>query len=163
MKTSTLAVIVILILIIGGGVWYFMPTAAPQPAAPVVSVTDTGPAPIPGPSGVQVSISTSTAATSSEVHLTATGFSPKSVTIKRGGTVTFINDTTGKMWVASGDHPSHTAYASTTLKEHCGDEVDVSFDECKAANTYSFTFQKPGNWNYHNHLTPTQFGTIVVE
>ena len=55
------------------------------------------------------------------------------------------------MWVASDVHPTH-------------DELP-GFDQLEgveAGNDYSFTFEEVGEWTYHNHLVPTDTGTIVV-
>lgn len=98
--------------------------------------------------------STATPATPSTVtvNYTSNGFSPDPVTIKVGDTVTFVNQNGGGMWVASGPHPVHTDYPE--------------FDEKKAVSTggsYEFTFTKVGSWSYHNHLSPSKRGTVIVE
>ena len=41
------------------------------------------------------------------VTYTDTGFAPLSVTIKKGTTVTFVNESSRGMWVASAVHPTH--------------------------------------------------------
>jgi plastocyanin len=99
------------------------------------------------------------------VHLTSSGFSPKSVTVAKGGTVTFINDTTGNMWVASAQHPTHTVYDGTDRAAHCtaGYTGAKPFDQCANGNTYNFAFNKVGSINYHNHSNSSQFGTVVVQ
>lgn len=100
------------------------------------------------------------------VTLTNEGFSPKTVTIKKGQTVTWLNQASMDMWVASSVHPVHSAYSGTTLQQHCPDAQNSSFDACQGfskGSTYSFTFDKVGSWNYHNHLDPNQTGTVVVE
>ena len=100
------------------------------------------------------------------VTYTNNGFSPKTITIKKGDSVTFINQSSGGMWVASDAHPSHTAYSGTSRADHCPDESNTSFDECKsvsAGESWSFTFDKVGSWNYHNHVNPSNIGTVVVE
>jgi plastocyanin len=100
---------------------------------------------------------------SATVTLTANGFTPNKVTIKKGGTVTWQNDSTGKMWVASASHPTHTVYSGTTLQQHCGSGDADAFDECgNSAKSYSFTFDKAGTWYYHNHSNAPQTGTVVV-
>jgi plastocyanin len=98
----------------------------------------------------------------SSVTYTATGFSPKSVTIKRGQSVTWTNQGGGNMWVASAPHPQHTAYSGTSLDDHCPDANNDSLDACGAKNVYTFTFDKAGTWQYHNHAAPSNFGTVIV-
>lgn len=80
------------------------------------------------------------------------GFSPKSLTVPAGTTVTFVNNSDSSMWVASSPHPVHTDLPG--------------FDELEGAKKgekYSFTFVKKGAWKYHNHLSPPDFGAITVE
>src|SRR3989344_471350 len=84
------------------------------------------------------------------------GFSPKSITVKKGGTVTFTNNSTHGMWVAVAMHPTHDAYDGTAMSEHClgGAALGDAFDQChvvEAGESWSYTFTKAGSWNYHNH------------
>ncbi|MEK7547226.1 MAG: hypothetical protein AAB536_03565, partial [Patescibacteria group bacterium] len=76
------------------------------------------------------------------------GFSPSTVTVKQGGVVTFVNQGDGRMWVASGPHPTHEGYYGTTKNQHCasGYGGPAPFDQCSIGATYSFTFGKTGNW-----------------
>ena len=113
---------------------------------------------------VQVTIET---AKTYEVIYTDSGFSPSPLAIKVGDTVVFKNqNSSGGMWVASGQHPSHMAYSGTSLGQHCPDTTNTAFDECKSdqpGQSWSFTFQKQGEWGYHNHVRATHFGKITVE
>lgn len=80
------------------------------------------------------------------------GFEPKSVTVKSGTSVIWKNDADNSVWVASAPHPAHTDYPG--------------FDQLKGVGkgeSYTFTFTKVGKWNYHNHLKPGDWGTVVVE
>jgi plastocyanin len=96
------------------------------------------------------------------VTYTSSGFSPDPVTIKQGGTVTFVNKSNGGMLVASNAHPTHTQYSGTSRQQHCPDTAGTAFDQCVAGSTYTFTFQKVGSWNYHNHVNADDGGTINV-
>lgn len=84
----------------------------------------------------------------SEVNLTDQGFSPATITVKKGETVKFTNKSSSQMWVASDPHPTHTDYPG--------------FDELQMADSYSFTFDNVGTWGFHNHLNPSTKGTVVV-
>ncbi|BCX15823.1 MAG: hypothetical protein KatS3mg098_052 [Candidatus Parcubacteria bacterium] len=102
----------------------------------------------------------------SVVTYTNSGYSPSILKIKAGTTVIFKNESSRSMWTASAFHPSHTVYGGTSLEEHCPDTAAVAFDACSGVlpgNSWSFTFTKKGSWKYHNHLAPSDFGTIVVE
>mgnify|MGYP006272612701 FL=1 len=102
---------------------------------------------------------------SNTVYLTESGFQPSELTINQGETVTWINNVSNSMWVASDQHPSHTNYAGSTIYQHCqgGDQNEPAFDQCSSGEQFSFTFEKTGEWHYHNHMKSVQDGTIVVE
>jgi len=88
------------------------------------------------------------------------GFSPSTITVKKGDSVIFKNTMPGGMWVASNPHPVHNAYPTT------GGCITSTFDSCTgipAGQSWSFTFDKVGTWKYHNHLHLNQGGTIVVQ
>lgn len=96
------------------------------------------------------------------VRYTATGFSPREITIEKGEIVTFINESTSGMWVASAVHPTHTVYPEKTGNDCLGS----AFDACEALSSgesWSFTFNKEGTWVYHNHTRANHTGTITVE
>lgn len=86
------------------------------------------------------------------VDYTDSGFAPKSITVKVGTTVTWTNKSVKPMWVASAVHPTH--------------QVLPEFDQLTSVekgDTYSYTFTKVGIWKYHNHKSPSDGGTVVVE
>mgnify|MGYP006281877665 CR=1 FL=1 len=99
------------------------------------------------------------------VYLTSSGFQPSEITIQEGETVTWINNASSPMWVASDQHPTHTNYADSTIYEHCqmGDQTEPAFDQCQSGERFTFTFEKAGEWNYHNHERAVQSGTITVK
>jgi plastocyanin len=99
------------------------------------------------------------------ITYTDSGYSPKTLTVKSGETVTFKNESSSSMWPASAVHPSHRVYSGTSLSEHCPDINGTAFDACKGylpGQTWSFKFDKVGSWKYHDHLNPTHTGTIEV-
>ena len=98
-------------------------------------------------------------------------FTPKSITIKVGDTILFENmgndaTTTFKgdvatyvpggtgpdVWPAANPHPIHTSVPGFDAKR-----------ALKVGETYSFTFTKAQTVGYHNHLNPSQTGTIIVQ
>jgi plastocyanin len=96
-------------------------------------------------------------------HTTA-GFEPSTVTVEKGETVVWQSETSS-MWVASDRHPTHTEYSGTSESEHCqsGDQNTAAFDQCSEGSSFSFTFEKTGEWSYHNHRNSFQGGTVIVE
>jgi plastocyanin len=174
---KTLIAVIVALLVVGGGWYWYARTMAPASVSQNTTINngagadyspDNGGAAQDGASGgVSADINAGVAAgvpTAATVALTSSGFSPKSVTIKKGGTVTWVNQTSGDMWIGSAPHPTHTGYDGTTQQQHCapGYAGPAPFDECKEADTFSFTFDKVGSWNYHNHENASLFGTVVV-
>jgi plastocyanin len=94
------------------------------------------------------------------VTYTDSGFSPASLTIKKGDTVTFKNSASDDVRVASNPHPLHTGYPTT------GGCVGSTFDSCSniaPGQSWSFKFDFTGSWGFHNHLNPAEGGTIIVQ
>lgn len=85
------------------------------------------------------------------VTLTANGFSPASLTIKAGQTITWMNKSGEGAAVNSDPHPVHTTYPPLNLG---------SFPD---GGTLTLTFDKPGTYGYHNHLNSSERGTITVQ
>lgn len=80
------------------------------------------------------------------------GFTPTVLRVKLGATVTFRNDSTERLQIASNPHPTHTDYRL--------------FNDTRArlqGESFVFTFNRLGSFGYHNHLHPSMGGTIVVE
>jgi len=82
------------------------------------------------------------------VAYTASGFEPREIIINAGDTVTWTNQSGSAMRVASDDHPEHLAYPG--------------FDQLSPGDSYSFTFDQPGTWGYHNHEDHNVTGLITV-
>jgi plastocyanin len=150
---SKLAIGIVAALVIASGAWYWYASSAVQ-----------SPASAEEP-GAQQDAGGADAPLSATVTYTATaGFEPQTVTIKEGGTVTFVNQSGRDMWIGGGPHPDHDSYDGTTRSEHCapGYAGPAPFDECGTGDSYSFTFTKAGSFHYHNHRLDEDYGTITV-
>lgn len=99
------------------------------------------------------------------VRMDSAGFEPKSLEIAQGDTVVFENVGDEPHWPASNIHPTHRLYPGSG-NEYCGSEQEAtSFDACGAlmpGETYSFTFDHPGLWRFHDHLNPQFSGKVSV-
>lgn len=86
------------------------------------------------------------------VRYTNNGFIPSSIRVASGTIVEFINESDTEMWVASNDHPGH--------------EILSTFDQFKGSrkgSLYRYVFDKQGTWKYHDHLTPSLEGVVIVD
>ena len=94
------------------------------------------------------------------VKITASGFEPKTLTVKAGTTITFVNEDSNQHWPASAMHPTHAVYPES------GGCIGSKFDACKGleqGESFTFTFNEKGSWKYHDHLKVSSTGIIVVE
>lgn len=85
------------------------------------------------------------------VILGNSGFVPKDITVKAGTTVAWINKSGKTATVNSDNHPAHLLYPFLNLGEFPN------------SSSLQAAFDKAGKYNYHNHLNPSETGTITVE
>lgn len=131
--------------------WYVMQGGKAKPAVVEEVTTQEMPA-TPG-AGVEETVVSSPgdAMERSTVAYTDGGFAPNTLTVKKGTNVTFTNQSSKGMWVASALHPTH--------------QLLPGFDQLKSVangGTYEYTFEKVGTWKYHNHVAASDTGTVVV-
>jgi len=96
------------------------------------------------------------------ISYTDESFSPNSVTVKKGQTVRFVNNSSQDTWPASAVHPTHSVYPEKTE----GDCFGSAFDACKRlkpGESWEFTFNEVGEWRYHDHVHASKTGVVVVE
>lgn len=86
------------------------------------------------------------------IRYDGSSFTPSTLTIRQGDTVTFVNGSSTLVWPASDDHPVHDDLSGFDALEGLAEGEE-----------YSFTFNEAGEWGYHNHLASTEGGTIIVE
>jgi len=167
MNKAIIAIAIVVAILVGGYFLFFRSAFQPIPSIsePSNQQTTTQPPTTEQPSQ-QPPVSQAPAVKENVVTYTDSGYSPNTLTIKKGETVTFTNQSSRSMWPASAMHPTHTVYSGTSLDEHCPDTAGTAFDACKGylpGESWSFTFNKTGTWKYHDHLNPSDRGTIVVE
>jgi plastocyanin len=91
-----------------------------------------------------LTIPSALSATTKNVDITAAGFTPKTVTIEYGDTVTWTNKDTGQHQVLA-------------------DQLTFPTSPVLAQNqTYSYTFTKSGSFSYRDALHTNRRGTVVV-
>ncbi|MEK7570861.1 MAG: cupredoxin domain-containing protein [Patescibacteria group bacterium] len=85
------------------------------------------------------------------ITLTASGFTPANITITKGTTVTWKNESGKDATVNSDAHPTHTKYSPLNL----GNFSD--------GDTLTLPFNESGTYGYHNHFNASEQGTIIVQ
>lgn len=165
-----------LVLVVAGGVW--LAVRAPEnpqgePSTPSVTSSQSFNATIPGigaaeeasttpqaPAPVPPALTVPQVPAAVTVAYTDAGFSPATVTVANGGTVTFQNNSSRAFRPASDPHPAHSGYPEPgTCNGH-------SFDPCGAVPVgamWSFTFHASGTWGYHDHMNSGKKGMVVVK
>ncbi len=79
------------------------------------------------------------------------GFSPSTLTVKSGTTVTIKNSSSKVLQFDSNPHPDHT------------DNPELNVGTVSPGKSATFTVTKTGSHGYHNHLNTSDTGTLVVE
>ena len=85
------------------------------------------------------------------MRISGFAFVPQTMTIKKGESVTWMNEDSALHDVASNPHPTHT------------DLPGLRSGTLQKGQSYTFRFDQAGNWGYHCHLHPSMTGTVVVE
>lgn len=150
-KNWWIVIIIVVALVILG--WWWIQSQKSQTVTQPQTPTDTSTI-IQAPSPTTAESTTSGEMMKKEeytVKITATGFSPKTLTIKAGETVTWMNDDNAVHNVNSAPHPAHTDYQPLNL------------GSIQPSGSKSLTFPVAGTYKYHDHLNPTLFGSITVE
>lgn len=144
MSRNTIIVIVVILVIVAGGWFMFRPqtTVAPTPTVESTPVATTK-TPAPATESAMME--------KNEVTVSASGFSPKSITIKVGDSVTWVNTDNAVHNVSSAPHPQHTAYPPLNL------------GNIQPEGQVSLVFPNAGTYRYHNHLTPSLTGSVTVQ
>ena len=107
------------------------PTTAPAGNTPTATATPSGP--------------------TMAVSITSTGsfaFSPATITIKVGTTVTWTNNTSAPHTVTSDDGTTFDSGLNTPIQP---------------GDTFSFTFTKTGTFAYHCQIHPFMKATVIVQ
>lgn len=94
------------------------------------------------------------------INYTDAGFDRPNIVVPVGTSVTWISkrsDPNRPTWIASDEHPAHNAYPEF-------DQVLIRKDEpLPEDRVYTFKFDKPGRWGYHDHNDPGMRGVVTVQ
>ena len=85
------------------------------------------------------------------VEITSDGFFPDVVEINQGDFVVWVNLDERRHWPATDDHPAHDQYQGFDSKA-----------PLKEGEEWEFRFDRVGEWEYHDHLSPAKVGIVIV-
>lgn len=137
---SLIVAAIIIMVIIAGGIFLYSRTLPITKGTNQVS-TQT----------MQQKNGTSPTPTEADITLTKDGFSPAILTIRAGTRVKWTNKSGIMGDVDSNPHPVHTSYPP------------MNFGQFSNGSSFELVFDKPATYGYHNHLNPSQTGTIIVQ
>jgi plastocyanin len=90
---------------------------------------------------------------SAQVNIQSNNFSPKTISVKVGQAVTWINNDASPHQIASDPYPTDNTLSALNSKS-----------DLYTNDKYSYVFDKPGTYTYHDELNPFVFdGTIIVK
>ena len=144
-----LSIFALLVIIYGISVLVIDRTAS-APAA-------TQEAPRPAPSPAVLAQLATAPAFQYLVSYSDIGFSPTSLSVKKGETIRFTNNSSRDIWIVSSSTPLYPPQ-----QNGCGSSV---FDSCQPippGGFWEFTFQVTGTWTYVNTLKQGDTATVVV-
>lgn len=133
----------IAVILIGG--WFLI---RPKQSTPLPTATTT---PSPAETTTPATQEATPQTEQNLVSVTADGFSPKNITIKVGGSVTWTNSDSVVHTVNSALHPTHQVYPLLNL------------GNIQPGDKKSLTFPTAGIYKYHDHLNPSLTGQVTVE
>ncbi|MDP2633056.1 MAG: cupredoxin domain-containing protein [Candidatus Curtissbacteria bacterium] len=98
---------------------------------------------------------TGTSQDAQTVTITDSGMSPSTVTVKSGGKITWTNNTSKNVKVASDQHPTHTQNQEVSNGQFVL--------ELAPGESATVTLTKTGTWGVHDHLNPSAKMKVIVE
>ena len=158
--SKTIFVVIIVAAVVGGIWWYMQQGGSPAPMMPSAYEQKQAGQSADQTTDPDVALSGEVKIQPVIIRYTDAGFSPVAISVKKGTTVAFKNDSGQDTWPASAIHPTHQSYPTT------GGCMGSTFDACrglKPGESWDFTFDTAGKWNYHDHLHARQFGSVTVE
>lgn len=162
-KKYILAIVAVLLAVYIG--FFFGKKEAIAPPAPVNGVTVADEISVPmappalpsapvaaAPKPVPVSSPTILKDGSYLVSYISTGFSPKTITIKKGKSIHFVNNSNKAMSLATTDTTNSQIFSEFNQGKTVG-----------RGGSYDFTFLTAGTWGYMNRNNPADKGVVIVQ
>ncbi len=145
--SKTIVAIVVAVAIVAGGAYVLVHKSGTKTNSTSSSNTQTT-----SPTNSQSSGSSgSNQNSAATITYSDSGFSPSTLTVKSGTTVTITNNSSSLLQFDSNPHPAHT------------DDVELNVGTVSPGKSQTFTVTKTGSFGYHNHLNSGDTGMIIVQ
>ncbi|MDB5187147.1 MAG: hypothetical protein JWM07_619 [Candidatus Saccharibacteria bacterium] len=147
-KQTLIGVIIAASVVLLGTVAYMM--TRQQPAADnTTTIDDTSQVPTEDKTS-NTQVHDSEVASAAKITYTDDGFSPSTLTVKKGSTITVKNDSSVDVMFSSADHPVHQQQPELNMKT------------LRPGESGTITVTKVGSWGYHDHIDESMTGMIIV-
>lgn len=149
MNTKALIGVIAIASVILLGTWVYIATRGPA-SDQTTDIRTTPQSDIDTTSETPVSDTAVEPASDTTIAYTNEGFSPNTITIKKGSTVTVTNTSDANVMLSSADHPTHE------------EQPELNMEMLKPGESGTLTLTKVGTWGYHDHVNASMTGTIIV-
>jgi plastocyanin len=156
---KSIILIVVALLVLGGGGYYYMTNMTASQSTPDVEMEKMDAAMEEMDHEMEeeemtadANYTVTDAPSVAEFVYTKDGYSPKTVTIKAGETISFINKSEIETQPSFGEHMNHAAYPDKKVHP-----------SLKMGESDKITFPEAGTFEFHNHHNEDHKGTVVVE
>jgi len=155
-KQVGLLVIIIVILVV---VVALFGANSGAPTQNPTTVSGTLPTPVP-PTQAQLDQLRNSTPFQYLVSYTNKGFEPNNLSVKKGETINFTNNSSKDLWIASIGTQVNKIYPGPSS---CG---STAFDSCqnlKPGDFWEFTFTQSGTWSFQNNVDTSDQGVVTVQ
>jgi plastocyanin len=138
------------LVLVGAGIGYKMThkTATPTSTNTTAATTTTEST---AAESTETPDSTESTTSTATITYSNSGFSPETITVKTGDTVTIKNTSSRTVEFDSDPHPAHTT------------NTELNVNKVAAGQSETFKVVRTGTFGYHNHLNASETGTIIVQ
>lgn len=147
MNRKKVGAAILILAVVGVGLGLFFADRNKDAASEPTSAPKATPAATVGASATPAPAAT----TQPTIRFTDDGFSPATLTVPVGATVTIQNDSDRTVDFSSDPHPTHTLYPF------------LNAGDVAPGESATVTIPRAGSFGYHDHLDPSKKGTIIAQ
>lgn len=140
-KKATIWVIVLLVVVAGAGAWAYVSTKPSNTNQDNTSDNSTKNSSTDNANNAEVSAT---------ITATNDGFTPSTVTVKKGQTIKVVNNSSLSIQFSSDNHPTHLL------------DPELNMSGLEPGESGVVTPENVGSHGYHDHEHPDHTGTIIV-